>query len=88
MPEGYQGEPGFTTGEVRFYHGGHQRLTHKTSGFKTSGFKTSSFKTSGLQNVRFTKCQVSTRTVSKRPVFTFDILVKQKVFLFAIFTYF
>jgi hypothetical protein len=32
------------------------------------------YKTSGLQNVRFTK-----RQVSKRPVFKFDILIKQKV---------
>jgi hypothetical protein len=34
---------------------------------------------SGLQNIMFTKCQVSKRLVSKRPVFNFDILVKQKV---------
>jgi hypothetical protein len=45
-----------------------QRYTHKTSGFKTSGFKTSGFKKSGLQNVRFSKCQVLKRLVSKRPV--------------------
>jgi hypothetical protein len=67
--------------------------THKTSGFKTSGFKTScfktsGFKTSGLQNVRFTKLQVSKRLVSKRQVFKFDILIKQKVFVFVIFTYY
>jgi hypothetical protein len=60
----------------------------KTSGFKTSGFKTSGFKTSGLQNVRFTKSQVSKRLASKRPVFKFDILIKQKVFVFVIFTYY
>jgi hypothetical protein len=54
-----------------------------------SGFKTSGFKTSGLQNVRFTKRQVSKRLqVSKRPVFKFDILIKQKVFAFVIFTYY
>ncbi len=41
-----------------------KRYTHKTSGFKTSD----------LQNVRFTKCQVSKSLVSKRPVFKFDIL--------------
>jgi hypothetical protein len=69
------------------------RYTHKTSGFKTSGFKTSGFKTSGfktlgLQNVRFTKRQVSKRLVSKSPVFKFDILIKQKVFAFVIFTYY
>jgi hypothetical protein len=46
------------------------------------------FKTSGLQNVRFTKRQVSKRLVSKRPVFKFDILIKQKVFVFVIFTYY
>jgi hypothetical protein len=60
------------------------RYTHKTSGFKTSGFKmsgfkTSSFKMSGLQNVRCSKRQVSKCLVSKRPVFKFDILIKQKV---------
>jgi hypothetical protein len=49
-----------------------KRLVYKTSGFKTSG----------LQNVRFTKRQVSKRMVSKRPVFKFDILIKQKVFVF------
>ncbi len=70
-----------------------KRYTHKTSGFKTSGFKTSGFKTSGfktsgLQNVRFTKRQVSKRLVSKRPVFKFDILIKQKVFVFVSFTYY
>ncbi len=65
----------------------HQTSGFKTSGFKTSGFKTSGFKTSGLQNVRFTKCQVSKRLVSKRLVFKFDILIKQKVFVFVIFTY-
>jgi hypothetical protein len=70
-----------------------RRYTHKTSGFKTpgfktSGFKTSGFKTSGLQNVRFTKRQVSKRLVSKRPVYKFDILIKQKVFVFVIFTYY
>jgi hypothetical protein len=64
--------------------------THKTSGFKTSdfktsGFKTSGFKTSGLQNVRLTKRQVSKRLVSKRPVFKFDTLIKQKVFVFCHF---
>jgi hypothetical protein len=32
---------------------------------------------SGLQNVRFTKRQVSKRLVSKRPVFKFDIFIKQ-----------
>jgi hypothetical protein len=62
--------------------------TRKTSGFKTSGFKTSGFKTSGLPNVRFTKRQVSKRLVSKHPVFKFDILIKQKVFVFVIFTYY
>ncbi len=46
------------------------------------------FKTSGLQNVRFTKRQVSKRLVSKRPVFKFDILIKQKVFVFVIFSYY
>ena len=40
------------------------------------------YKTSGLQNVRFTKRQVSKCLVSKRPVFKFDILIKQKVFVF------
>jgi hypothetical protein len=70
---------------------GFKRYTHKTSGFKTSGFKTSGFKTSGfktsgLQNVRFTKRQVSKRMVSKRPVFKFDILIKQKVFVFLLIT--
>jgi hypothetical protein len=67
--------------------------THKTSGFKTSGFKTSGlktpgYKTSGLKNVSFTKRQVSKRLGSKRPGFEFDILIKQKVFLFVIFTYY
>ncbi len=61
------------------FHDSITRYTHKTSGFKTSGFKTSGFKTSGfktpgLQNARFTK-----HLVSKRPVFKFDILPKQKV---------
>ena len=46
------------------------------------------YETSGLQNVRFTKRQVSKRLVSKRPVFKFDILIKQKVFVFVIFTYY
>ena len=41
-----------------------------------------------LQNVRFTKRQFSKRLVSKRPVFKFDILIKQKVFVFVIFTYY
>ncbi len=54
-------------------------MYYKTSGFKTSGFKTSGFKASGLQNIRFTKCQVSKRLFTKRPVFEFDILIKQKV---------
>jgi hypothetical protein len=43
---------------------------------KCQVYKTSGFKTSELQNVRFTKCQVSKR---KRPVFKFDIFIKQKV---------
>jgi hypothetical protein len=34
------------------------------------------------------KRQVSKRMVSKRPVFKFDILIKQKVFVFVIFTYY
>jgi hypothetical protein len=47
--------------------------THKTSGFKTSGFQTSGFKTYGfkmscLQNVRFTKRQVSKPLVSRRQI--------------------
>ncbi len=66
----------------------HKTSGFKTSGFKTSGFKTSGFKTSGLQNVRFTKRQVSKRLVSKHPVFKLDILIKQKVFVFVIFTYY
>ncbi len=35
-----------------------------------------------------TKRQVSKRLVSKRPVFKFDILIKQKVLVFVIFTYY
>jgi hypothetical protein len=67
------------------------RYTHKASGFKMSGFKTSGFKTfgfktSGLQNVRFTKRRVSKGLVSKCPVFKFDIIIKQKIFVFVIFT--
>jgi hypothetical protein len=34
------------------------------------------------------KRQVSKRLVSKRPVFKFDKLIKQKVFVFVIFTYY
>ncbi len=34
------------------------------------------------------KRQISKRLVLKRPVFKFDILIKQKVFVFVIFTYY
>jgi hypothetical protein len=34
------------------------------------------------------KRQVSKRLVSKRPVFKFDTLIEQKVFVFVIFTYY
>ncbi len=58
------------------------RYTHKTSGFKTSVLQNVRFQNVRFQNVMFTKHQVyktSERLVSKRPVFKFDILIKQKV---------
>ncbi len=85
--EYHRGSIGYEVTSYLWYT--HKTSDFKTSGFKTSGFKTSGFKTSGLQNVRFTKRQVSKRLVSKRlvskrPVFKFDILIKQKVFVFVI----
>ncbi|MFO0001035.1 MAG: hypothetical protein ACK559_07895, partial [bacterium] len=56
--------------------------------FQNVCFKTFGFKTSILQNVRFTKHEFSKLLVSKRAVFKFDILIKQKVFVFVIFTYY
>ncbi len=59
--------------------------------FQNVRFQNVGFQNVRFQNVRFTKRkvtkrQVSKRLVSKRPVLKFDILIKQKVFVFVIFT--
>ncbi len=85
------GYMGFGAMDILKVHG--QNVRFQNVRFQNAGFKTSSFKMSDLQNVRFTKRQIYKTSnfktsgfktsieikAQKRPIFKFDILIKQKV---------